>query len=72
MSKQNSKTESNDSVYAGRVSHDRVVEMVNHSASGAAGVHQDQNARRKGAGGKTNRVGSRSSAKKAAISESFR
>lgn len=36
-------------------------------ASGASGVHIDQKARRNDAGGRTNRVGSRSAARRAAI-----
>lgn len=36
-------------------------------SSGAAGVHSDQKARRRAAGGRTNRVGARSSARRAAI-----
>lgn len=40
--------------------------------SGAAGVHADQNARKAGAAGRTNRVGSRSARKAAAIRDQYR
>lgn len=38
-------------------------------SSGAAGVHDDQNSRRYRAGGKTNRVGSRSARRAAAVAD---
>lgn len=44
-----------------------VAERMAHRSSGAAGVHADQNARRVRAGGRTNRVGTRSAARRAAI-----
>ncbi|MGC0252672.1 hypothetical protein [Pseudactinotalea sp. Z1748] len=44
-----------------------VAKRMAHRSSGAAGVHADQNARRQNAGGRTNRVGSRSAARRAAI-----
>jgi hypothetical protein len=40
-------------------------------SSGAAGVHSDQNTRRNAAGGRTNRVGSRSAARRAAVSYGY-
>ena len=46
---------------------DRVAERMAHLRSGAAGVHADQNARRFNAGGHTNRVGSRSAQRRAAV-----
>ena len=45
-----------------------VTERAAHAASGAAGVHADQTTRRKGVA-RTNRVGSRSSLRRAAIEE---
>lgn len=38
-----------------------------HLRSGAAGVHADQKSRRKAAGGRTNRVGSRSAQRRASV-----
>lgn len=46
-----------------------VAAMVRHAQSGASGVHDDQKTRKTNAGGRTNRVGSRSSAKTAAIKD---
>lgn len=45
-----------------------VTERAAHRASGAAGVHADQTTRRKGVA-RTNRVGSRSSLRRAAIED---
>ncbi|MPV51021.1 hypothetical protein GCG21_13600 [Pseudactinotalea sp. HY160] len=45
---------------------------MQHRSSGAAGVHADQNARRLRAGGRTNRVGARSSQRRAAITDQAR
>ena len=44
-----------------------IADRMAHRSSGAAGVHADQQARRVAAGGRTNRVGSRSAARRAAI-----
>ena len=55
--------------HAGSLPAERVSEMVMHAASGAAGIHEDQKAKQRAAAGKTNRVGSRSSAKRAVLSE---
>lgn len=46
-----------------------VTERMQHRSSGAAGVHADQDARRHRAGGRTNRIGSRGAAKRAAITD---
>ena len=55
--------------YAGRMSSERVTEMMAHAGSGAAGVHADQKSRKKNAAGRTNRVGSRSAVKRAVIKD---
>ena len=52
------------------MSHEAVVERHNHRSSGAAGIHEDQKARKRGVF-KTNRVGSRSSARRAAIRDFY-
>lgn len=46
-----------------------VTERISLHASGAAGVHADSDTRRHRAGGRTNRVGSRSARRRAAISD---
>lgn len=63
MSRKTSGFELPDGLVAGR---------MKHRASGAAGVHADQNARRLRAGGRTNRVGSRSAQRRAAVADSMR
>lgn len=45
-----------------------VTERASHASSGAAGVHADQSTRRKGTV-RTNRVGSRSSLRRAAVED---
>lgn len=52
------------------MNHEAVVERHNHRSSGASGVHSDQNSRRRGVA-RTNRVGSRSSAKRVAIRDAW-
>lgn len=58
------------SPYAGRMSGDEVTAMVAHRQSGAAGIHADQRTRRTGTG-RTNRVGSRSAARREAIRQQW-
>ncbi len=56
------------SPYAGKMTPAQVAEMMAHRGSGAAGVHADQRTRKAGTG-RTNRVSTRSAAKKQVISE---
>lgn len=53
---------------SGRPSAEEITARVAHRASGAAGVHDDQNARRHRVG-RTNRVGSRSARRRGAIED---
>lgn len=53
--------------FGGALSAEQVAERMAHKRSGAAGVHADSNLRRSVTSGRTNRVGSRSSARKAAV-----
>jgi hypothetical protein len=46
---------------------ERTAERMAHLRSGAAGIHSDQYARNRHAAGRTNRVGSRSTARRAAV-----
>lgn len=54
--------------HAFKLDENLIVQRHELSRSGAAGVHQDQNARRRHGGGRVNRVNTRSAARRAAIS----
>lgn len=57
----------NTTPYVGSMPRAVVSQMVAHAASGAAGVHADQKMGRRSGTGRTNRVGSRSAARREAI-----
>lgn len=60
----------NRPVAPGPAPKDVLAARLGRRSSGAAGIHADQNARHVGAAGHTNRVGSRSARRAAAIRDS--
>lgn len=70
MAKKKRPTSAPLGAYGSAMPRERVTERVAHAASGAAGKHADSNARRNAPGTyRTNRVGSRSAQRRAAIAD---